>query len=220
MVLFAIDRSTEMQSVALAADGKITSRIFEGADSRSADWPEKVKKFLFGNGFAFHDVDRIVVGTGPGSFAGIRAALAFAQGLAIGIKARREDLAARPVVYGLPSAAALANGEGETAVVGDARRGLFWVVVYHGTKVATDFRLVSREDLSSAVPESAVVVTPDGARIGALLSEMFGSRFSASVAGMPHSFPAAERIAQIALDFPSSLVPEPAPIYLSPAVRT
>lgn len=220
MVLLAIDRSTEVQSVALAADGKIAGRIFDGADSRSADWPVRVRGFLADNGLEFHALDRIVVGMGPGSFAGIRAALAFAQGLAIGIKARRADLAAEPVVYGLPSAAALARDEGETAVVGDARRGLFWVVVYHGAKVAAEFRLVSREELPAAVPESAAVVTPDGARIGEALAEMFGSRFAAASAGMPCSFPSAERLAQIALGFPDLLVPEPVPIYLSPAVRT
>ena len=220
MVLLAIDRSTEVQSVALAADGKIAGRIFDGADSRSADWPVRASGFLADNGLEFHALDRIVVGMGPGSFAGIRAALAFAQGLAIGIKARRADLAAEPVVYGLPSAAALARDEGETAVVGDARRGLFWVVVYHGAKVAAEFRLVSREDLPAAVPETAAVVTPDGARIGEALAEMFGSRFAAASDGMPCSFPSAERLAQIALGFPDLLVPEPVPIYLSPAVRT
>ena len=44
-------------------------------------------------------VQRIVVGTGPGSFAGIRSALAFAQGFAIGTKCE---------VLGLPSPCALA----------------------------------------------------------------------------------------------------------------
>ena len=44
-------------------------------------------------------VRRIVVGTGPGSFAGIRSALAFAQGFAIGTKCE---------VLGLPSPCALA----------------------------------------------------------------------------------------------------------------
>ncbi len=44
-------------------------------------------------------VERIVVGTGPGSFAGIRAALAFAQGFALG---RRCE------VLGLPSPCAVA----------------------------------------------------------------------------------------------------------------
>ena len=214
MVVLAIDRSTDVPSVALAANGKIVGRIFEGENARSADWPEKVKGFLSESSLSFCDLDRLVVGTGPGSFAGIRGALAFAQGLAIGIRAKRSAGSADPIVYGLPSAMALAQDEGLTAVVGDARRGLFWVVVYEGARMVSDFRLVTREELATAVPETGTITTPDGVRIGALLAEMFGTRFRGGRS------PSAERLAHLAVAYPAALVPEPLPIYLSPAVRT
>ena len=214
MSLLALDRSTDMQSVALAKDGRIVSRLFEGADARRADWPVKVHDLLAANGLSFCDLDRIVVGTGPGSFAGIRGSLAFAQGLAIGIRAKRARAADDPIVYGLPSALALAQADGTTAVVGDARRGLFWVAVYEGAKTVAELHLVTKEELSAAVPSEAVVVTTDGARIGVVLGELFGSRFLGNRA------PSAERLAQLALTHPELLIPEPLPIYLSPAVRT
>jgi len=129
MKLLAIDRSTDVMSVALATDGGVTGLVIEGVDARNADWPVKIGDFLSGHGLRFADLDRIVVGTGPGSFAGIRGALAFAQGTAIGIRSKRGDIAGEPVVYGLPSAMSLARDSGMTAVIGDARRGLFWVVV-------------------------------------------------------------------------------------------
>ena len=214
MSLLATDRSTDAQSVALATDGGVFERVFEGADARSADWPVKIRDFLAEHGLGFSGLDRIVVGTGPGSFAGIRGALAFAQGLALGIKAKRPELAQESIVYGLPSAAALAGAAGLTAVVGDARRGLFWVVVYEGAKLVSGFRLVQREDLAAAVSEAATVLTSDGVRIGETLKEVSGERYAGS---RP---PSAGELARIALTHPDVLVREPLPVYLSPAVRT
>jgi len=214
MSLLALDRSTDVQSVALAEKDRIISRLFEGADVRSADWPVKVQDLLAENGLAFCDLDRIVVGTGPGSFAGIRGALAFAQGLAIGIRAKRARAVEDPIVYGLPSALALAQEDGVTAVVGDARRGLFWVAVYEGARTVAELHLVTKVELPAAMPAEAVVVTPDGARIGTVLGELFGPRF------LGNRTPSAERLAQLALTHSKLLVPEPLPIYLSPAVRT
>ena len=214
MKLLAIDRSTDTLSVALAQEGEIAVRAYDGADARNADWPVKIRDFLAENALEFSDLDRIVIGTGPGSFAGIRGALAFAQGLAVGIRSKRSDLNGAPIVYGLPSPSALAGEAGPVAVVGDARRGLFWVVVYEGAKTVSGFRLVQREDLAAAVPESATVLTSDGARIGATLNETFGERYAGS---RP---PSAGELARIALAHTDVLVCEPLPVYLSPAVRT
>ena len=59
-------------------------------ESRSGEWVEELD---------LDGVERIVVGTGPGSFAGIRSALAFAQGFALGRGCE---------VLGLPSPCAVA----------------------------------------------------------------------------------------------------------------
>ena len=205
MNLLAIDRSTDTQSAALAVDGKVVaSRVFAGSDARSGDWPLKVRTFLEANGVRPADVDDIVVGQGPGSFAGIRAALAFAQGLALPAGKR---------VAGLPSTYALTRDGARTAVVGDARRGLFWVVVYDGVEKVKDFALVPKEGLGNAVPEHYAVVTPDGARIEPLLSAVFGHHYKGSMT------PLAERLAEVAVARGDLLVDEPLPIYLQPPVK-
>jgi len=148
--------------------------------------------------------DRIVVGTGPGSFAGIRSALAFAQGYALGSKCE---------VLGLPSACALAEG-GKIAVVGDARRGKAWVALFDGFSPVREIFQVEQSELAANVPADFAVTTPDAARIGTLLDETFGERYRGG------AVPTAEGLRRFAEANPSVLRPEPLPIYLNPAVRT
>lgn len=149
-------------------------------------------------------VGRIVVGTGPGSFAGIRSALAFAQGYALGSKCE---------VLGLPSACALVEDDGPLAVVGDARRGKFWVALFDGFHLVTDVFQVDKEMLPNRVPIGVRVTTPDAARIDAFLKETFGDNY---IGGRT---PTAEGLKRFAERDPSILKPEPLPIYLNPAVR-
>ncbi len=209
MKLLAIDRSTDVQSVAVAVDGKVEGEVFAGMDSRSADWPVRIRDFLSARSLSLGDLDCVLVGRGPGSFAGIRAALAFAQGIALGNRA----LGRTTEVVGLPSAIALARDEGVTAVVGDARRGRFWIVVYEGARTVRDFFLIERGDLAGALPGDCAVTTPDGERIGALLEEAFPGRYLGSAT------PLAERLAAISVANPALPGAEPLPIYLQAAVN-
>ena len=163
-------------------------------ECRDGDWAE---------GLDLNGVERIVVGTGPGSFAGIRSALAFAQGYA---------LATHCEVLGLPSACALA-GEGRVAVVGDARQGKAWVALFDGYRLEKDVFQVNQDELAGAVAADCRVVTPDEKRIDGLLREVFGERY---LGGM---VPTSEGLRQFAERCPSVLKSEPLPIYLNPAVR-
>ena len=183
MNMLAIDRSTDTQSVAVAKDGKVVGRVFAGLDARSAEWPLKIRAFLADNG------------------------LAFAQGLALGNSAKTTE------VVGLPSTYALTRVGARTAVVGDARRDRFWVVLYEGVACVKDFALVSKDELANAVPEHYAVVTPDGARIEQLLQGVFGHHYKGSLV------PLAQRLVEVALADPSLPKPEPLPLYLQPAVR-
>jgi len=188
-------------------------------DCRSGDWVEKLD--------LAEKPDRIVVGTGPGSFAGIRSALAFAQGYAIGSGCE---------VLGLPSACALAQADRRVAVIGDARREKLWIALFDGFNLIRDIFQINLSDLAGTVPNGEVgsvpenvgtvpnggvgtvpsgwvVTTPDEARIGGLLKETFGERY---IGGQS---PTAEGLKAFAEANPSILKAEPLPIYLNPAVR-
>ena len=172
-------------------------------ECRNGDWVERLD---------LDGVGRIIVGTGPGSFAGIRSAIAFAQGFALGRKCE---------VLGLPSPCAVAaqvyagakGGEFPLAVVGDARRGKFWIALFEGLKLVCPVFQVERDMLELRVPKGVKVATPDAERIDALLKETFGARYIGGVK------PTDEGLRVFAEADPSALAPEPLPIYLNPAVR-
>ena len=167
-------------------------------DSRNGTWVRKLDLAT--------RPDRIIVGTGPGSFAGIRSALAFAQGYAIG--------AQNCEVLGLPSACALAEEGKNIAVVGDARRGKFWIALFAGFNLEKDiFQVDGAENLPRSIPEGYQVVTPDAERIDELLRGTFGERY------LGGRLPTTEGLERFATANPSLLKPEPLPIYLNPAVR-
>lgn len=175
-------------------------------ECRKGDWVEQLD---------LDGVERIVVGTGPGSFAGIRSALAFAQGYALG----RPGLE----VLGLPSACAVAGtffaqrSDARLLVIGDARQGKLWVAEFEGLRLLKEVYQIESASLasrfSSLVASSVAVVSPDERRIGAALKEVFGGSY------LGERLPTAEGLKVFAEANPGALVKEPLPIYLNPAVR-
>lgn len=149
---------------------------------------------------------RIIVGIGPGSFAGIRSSLAFAQGIEIGTQGRAK-------VFGITSAAAFAPLEGYRAIIGDARRGKFWVALFDGYALPRGIFQVEQDELADAIPHDADILSPDFKRIGTILTETFGSR----AAPAPKVSP--ENLFSVACANSSLLIRHPLPIYLNPAVR-
>ena len=141
---------------------------------------------------------RIAVAVGPGSFSGIRSALAFAQGLALPVGAQ---------VIGIPTPAAIWRafahehpGTKSGIVVGDARRGKLWIWRSAETP-ETPPRLIGAGDIAQIA--ETTVVTPDFNRLGA--------RFPAAFPAPPIS----RAVGELALEGVSLT---PLPVYLTEAV--
>lgn len=181
-----LDRSS---AATLIAFGERTLTL----PGRDETWVAKLGDLLGGE-----KPTALTVGVGPGSFAGIRAAIACLQGLGLGwgLKPR-----------GFPSAAALALASGlpEVTVVGDARRGTLWAVRYRRTgerlEQIGDFRILARERF---VPTSEMV-SPDATRL-------------AEFALRPVELTADLLPRTVAALGEAALLADPLPIYLHPAV--
>jgi tRNA threonylcarbamoyladenosine biosynthesis protein TsaB len=116
MLTLAFDTATGVATSALLRDGKVLGERSSRAVRVLADAEELLEQV----GAQPHELSRLVVGTGPGSFTGVRMGLAAARGLAFAL-----DLP----LAGVSTLAALAAGApGALPVVDAGRREVFTLV--------------------------------------------------------------------------------------------
>ena len=169
MLILSIDQSTETGSAAILDDQRLVAARHwaETRFFRQQLFPN-LKAMLNDAGLDPGAIQLYVAGVGPGSYSGLRVALTVARAMA---------LPGKTPVYGITSAEALAWQAAEAAhvarvrIVGDARRDQWWTRCFQhrGALMSPvgDWALVHPRAFQ--VGEAEAVVTPDWARIGALL---------------------------------------------------
>src|SRR5919201_6716624 len=109
MLILAFDTATDVATSALVSDGEVLGERV----SRAVTLLEDVDALVRQAGMHTADVDALAVGTGPGSFTGVRVGLATARGLALALDVP---------VAGVSTLDALAAGAPGAVPVIDARR--------------------------------------------------------------------------------------------------
>jgi len=110
-MILAIETSAEPASIAFFKDGEIVQREFPNKNQVNVPLADELALLLEG----VEQVSEILVGAGPGSYSGARVGLATAEAIALVHSAR---------VVTLPSLCGVA---GERTLLGDARRGAYFV---------------------------------------------------------------------------------------------
>jgi len=85
MKLLAVDTATEACSAALWLDGAVVARSEYAGRSHTQRLLPMVHGLIADAGIAFTDLDGLVCGAGPGSFAGIRIGIGYIKGLALAL---------------------------------------------------------------------------------------------------------------------------------------
>lgn len=121
----ALEASRREGSVALATTGEILRTRLDGAEVHARDLLPELAKLLERAGVAVRELRTLVVGTGPGSFTGLRVAIATVQGLA---RATGAGVVAVPSLEAV-AFAALSPGQ-QAVVLSDAHGGSYYRAVY------------------------------------------------------------------------------------------
>ena len=171
MTTLALETSTPRGGVALFRDAELVcSESFTADRSHSSGLFSVIERALAGDARP----DRIVVGLGPGSYAGVRIAIAAAIGLSVATGAE---------MLGVPSIAGLADGE--YLAVGDARRGGYSFAHVREGEVISGPMVLTREELEE--------------RLAAAHAPVFSSE-ALGFAGVAIRFPQVDRIGRLGVE--------------------
>jgi tRNA threonylcarbamoyladenosine biosynthesis protein TsaB len=154
--VLGLDTGSAIARLGLVSGGRIVTALARPVKSHGADLPAAVDELLRAAGLGIRDLSAIAVGTGPGSFTGLRVGLSYAKGVAAG---------ARIQIVGILSLDAMALcGSGSPAVrpgakicpILDARKGEVYTSLY---EVVTDALVKEWDDLVIPLDEFATRIT-------------------------------------------------------------
>jgi tRNA threonylcarbamoyladenosine biosynthesis protein TsaB len=202
-MLLALDTSTRLAGIALynGTDGLIAEHSWHSANRHTAELMPRVAHMLAQAGVASTNLRAVAVALGPGSFTGLRVALAAAKGLA---------LAGHLALLGVPTLDAVAYPHSRQplpviAVVQAGRGRVCWAPYAHGpagwaavapyglatiaalatpisrpTLIAGELAPADREQLAALTGGQAVLLPPAlSTRRAGYLAEMAWRRFTA-----------------------------------------
>jgi tRNA threonylcarbamoyladenosine biosynthesis protein TsaB len=198
MMILALEFSSSQRSVAIARDGRVLAEASEvgGRETHAFGMIENVLAMAK---IGRAEIECLTVGLGPGSYTGIRVALAIAQGwqLACGVKllgiGSAECLAAQAQVEKI---------SGRVSVVIDAQRGEFYMAVYYvsagGWKELEPLKIVAAAEVASRAGE--ILIGPEAARWFAAGKNLFPqAAMLATLAARRTDFTAGEKLEPVYL---------------------
>ena len=165
MRLLALDTASEFGSLALLEDGRLVEEVpLYSAEGFAHILFPRIQQLAARHGWRLDEIDGFAAGAGPGSFTGIRVALAAVKGLA-------EAAGAKAASVSNLQAVASFGTTGLRAPFYDARRGEIYTGLFDAAlNPLAEEIVVKLLDWVSHLPVDAELVTPDPAPFLAALS--------------------------------------------------
>lgn len=181
MTILAFEFSSEQRSVALARGGMVLSEAAESGGYRVTRAFGLMEKALADAKVLREEVEVIAVGLGPGSYTGIRAAIALAQGWQL---ARNVQLLGVSSAESLVAQAQAEKIFGRVNVVIDAQQGEYylagWDISAAERREILPLKIVSATELEARKAAGEICVGPEAGRIlfpaAAMVARLAASR--------------------------------------------
>ena len=164
MKILALEFSSDRRSVAVLDGGRVRARA-EQSGARTGGVLGLVESTLRQAGLEREQVDCLAVGLGPGSYTGIRTAIALAQGWQLALGTRTLGLSS---LESLAAAAHLERIWGRVNLVVDAQRDELYLAGYEieaaGWREIEPLRLARIDEVRARANAGEPIVGPDAAR--------------------------------------------------------
>lgn len=164
MTILALEFSSEERSVAVARDGVVLDEAIQTGGRGTAAF-SMIEKVLAQAKIEREEIETIAVGLGPGSYTGVRAAIALAQGWELAREIKTIG------VSSVETVAAQAQTEsflGRVNVVVNAQRGEFYFAAYEVTKTAlkeiTPLKILPLAEVQALVKEGGILIGPEASK--------------------------------------------------------
>ena len=165
MTVLALEFSSARRSVALARGGVVLAEAVEQTDGRGTNAFALIERGLAAANISRAEIEAIAVGLGPGSYTGIRAALALGQGWRL---ARDLKLLGVSSVAAIALRAQIEKIFGQVNIVIDAQRGEFylatWDISATTRQEVSPLKIVSAAEIQSLQASGKICLGPESAR--------------------------------------------------------
>ncbi len=161
MTILAVEFSSDLRSVAIARGSTVLARA-EESGGRTAHAFALIERALAEAKLEREAIDCIAVGLGPGSYAGIRAGIALAQGwqMATGLR-----LLGVSTVEAMAAQAAVMGMTGRITLAIDAQRNEFYAATYQldsgSFQLINPLRVTSLDAVKASAADSRLIVWPE-----------------------------------------------------------
>lgn len=162
MKILALEFSSAQRSVAVACGSAHVREVIDTSPGKAMRPFAMIESALDAADITRGDIECIAIGLGPGSYTGIRAGIAIAQGWQLATSVKLLGLSSVEVV----AAQAQSDGlRGPAQIAVDAQRGEFYLATWQlddqSIRETMPLRIVSREAVESAQAEGAIIIGPE-----------------------------------------------------------